>query len=233
MGLRGLADTHQAQEAYGPALTAGLLLLAAYLMGAVPTSYLMGKGYGVDLRTKGSGNLGATNVYRVLGLLPAIAVLFVDLLKGFFPVWFFPQWDGRTGTWELAYGIAAIAGHVWPVYIRFRGGKGVATAAGTLLALAPVALTISFFVWMGTLLLTRTASVASLLAAALLPIMARGAAAPRSVVVYALLLAVLVVWTHRRNLVRLVRRQELQIHWTRRTGERRNDAPPQIREGDE
>ncbi len=197
-------------------MSAVLLLLAAYLMGAFPTSYLVGKAYRVDLREEGSGNLGATNVYRVLGLWPAIGVLAVDLLKGFAPVWFFPQWDGRTGAWELAYGIAAIAGHVWPVYTKFRGGKGVATAAGTLMALAPVAVTISFFVWIGTLLLTRTASVASLIAAVLIPIMARGAAAPRSVIFYALLLALLVVWTHRSNLVRLVRRQELQIHWNRR-----------------
>ncbi len=197
-------------------MSAILLVLAAYLMGAFPTSYLVGRAYRVDLRQEGSGNLGATNVYRVLGFTPAVLVLTVDLMKGFVPVWFFPQWDGQTGAWELVYGIAAITGHVFPIYTKFRGGKGVATAAGTLLALAPVALAISFFVWVGTLLLTRTASVASLLAAILIPIMARGSAASRSVVFYCLLLAATVVWTHRSNIVRLARRQELQIAWNRK-----------------
>lgn len=194
-------------------MTAVLLVLAAYLIGAFPTSYLIGRWYGVDLRNEGSGNLGGTNVYRVLGILPALTVLAVDLLKGFAPVWFFPVWDGRADTWDLAYGIAAIIGHVWPVYTRFRGGKGVATAAGTLLAVAPVAVTIAMFVWLGTLLLTRIASLASLLAATLIPLLANGADAPRPVVLYALLLALLVWWTHRSNLARLARREELRIRF--------------------
>lgn len=194
-------------------MTAVLLVLAAYLIGAFPTSYLIGRWYGVDLRNEGSGNLGGTNVYRVLGILPALTVLAVDLLKGFAPVWFFPVWDGRADTWDLAYGFAAIIGHVWPVYTRFRGGKGVATAAGTLLAVAPVAVTIAMFVWLGTLLLTRIASLASLLAATLIPLLANGADAPRPVVLYALLLALLVWWTHRSNLARLARREELRIRF--------------------
>lgn len=206
-------------------MSAVLLILAAYLIGAFPTSYLMGKWQGVDLREEGSGNLGATNVYRVLGFLPAVTVLTIDLLKGFIPVWFFPQWDGRSGTWVLGYGIAAIAGHVWPLYTKFRGGKGVATAAGTLLGVAPVAVTIAVFVWIGTLLLTRTASVASLIAATLIPVLANGAAAPRPVVLYAIFLGLLVWWTHRSNVVRIVQRQELQIHFKRRP--ERREPPPE------
>ncbi|MCG8467300.1 MAG: glycerol-3-phosphate 1-O-acyltransferase PlsY [Gemmatimonadetes bacterium] len=205
-----------------------LLLLAAYLIGAFPTSYLGGRMKGLDLREEGSGNLGATNVYRVMGLFPALVVLFVDLTKGFIPVWFFPQWDGRAGAWDLAYGVAAIAGHVWPVYTKFHGGKGVATAGGTVLALAPVAMTIAFFVWIGSLLLTRTASIASLFAAIVVPIMARGAGAPRAVVTYCLLLAVIVWWTHRWNLVRLVRREELQIRFRAdRSETTSSDAKPE------
>ena len=196
-------------------MTAPLLTLFAYLMGAFPTSYLVGRLYGYDLRREGSGNLGSTNVYRILGFFPAVVVLLVDLLKGFLPVWFFPLWDGRTGAWALAYGLAAITGHVWPVYTRFKGGKGVATAAGTMAALAPVAVTVAFSVWVMTVILTRTASVASLVSASLVPIMARASAAPRSVVSYAILLAVTVWWTHRANLARIVRREELQIDWRR------------------
>ncbi len=192
-----------------------LLIVAAYLIGAFPTSYLVGRWHGIDLREHGSGNLGATNVYRVLGFVPALVVLAVDLLKGFAPVWFFPQWDGHAATWELAYGFVAILGHVFPVYTGFRGGKGVATAAGTLLALAPVAVATAAFVWIGTLLLTRFASLASLISATLIPLLARSAEAPRSVVLYALVLAALVWWTHRTNLVRLARREELQVELRR------------------
>ncbi|MXW68235.1 MAG: glycerol-3-phosphate acyltransferase, partial [Gemmatimonadales bacterium] len=115
----------------------------------------------------------------------------------------------------LAYGLAAISGHVWPVYTKFKGGKGVATAAGTMAALVPVAVIVAFSVWVVTVVLTRTASMASLLSAALVPIMARGSAAPRSVVFYALLLAITVWWTHRSNLVRIVRREEFQVDWRR------------------
>lgn len=199
-------------------MTHVLLIVAAYLVGAFPTSFLIGKWHGVDLDKEGSGNFGATNVYRVLGFLPALTVVSIDLLKGFAPVWFFPQWDGRVGAWELAYGAAAILGHCWPVYTKFRGGKGVATAAGTLLAVAPVALVIALFVWVGTLLLTRIASLASLISATLIPLLARGAEAPAPIVLYALCLAALVWWTHRDNLVRLAQRKELRIRFGKHRG---------------
>jgi glycerol-3-phosphate acyltransferase PlsY len=206
-------------------MNAYLLLVAAYLLGATPTSHLMGRLYGVDLGREGSGNLGGTNVYRVIGFKPAIAVLTIDLFKGLIPVWFFPLWDGRAGAWELAYGMAAIAGHVWPVYTRFRGGKGVATAAGTLAALAPVAALISAFVWVGTLLLTRMASLASLIAATLIAPLARASAAPTHTVLYALLLAAIVWWTHRHNVARLIRREELKIELRPARGGARPGAP--------
>lgn len=208
-------------------MTAPLLTLSAYLVGALPTSYLVGRAYGYDLRREGSGNLGSTNAYRILGFFPAVAVLVVDLAKGFVPVWLFPLWDGRSGAWALAYGLAAITGHVWPVYTKFKGGKGVATAAGTMAALAPVAVAVAFMVWVVTVALTRTASVASLVSAAIVPIMARASAAPRTVISYALIIAVSVWWTHRANLARIIRREELQIDW------RRGRARPRRGRGDE
>lgn len=192
-------------------MLAWALVVVAYLIGAFPTGHLVGRRAGVDLRRAGSGNPGGTNAYRVLGARAGALVLLVDLLKGFGPVWFFPQWEARPETWALAYGGAAIAGHIWPVYTGFRGGKGVATAAGTLLALAPVAALIASLVWLGTLLLTRLASLASLLAATLVPLLARGAAAPSHVVLYSLLLAAIVWWTHRQNVWRLVRGEEPRI----------------------
>ena len=208
-------------------MTAPLLTLSAYLVGALPTSYLVGRAYGYDLRREGSGNLGSTNAYRILGFFPAVAVLVVDLAKGFVPVWLFPLWDGRSGAWALAYGLAAITGHVWPVYTKFKGGKGVATAAGTMAALAPVAVAVAFMVWVVTVALTRTASVASLVSATIVPIMARASAAPRTVISYALIIAVSVWWTHRANLARIIRREELQIDW------RRGRARPRRGRGDE
>ena len=108
-----------------------LLLAAAYLTGAFPTSYVVGRMRGIDLRQHGSGNLGATNAYRVLGWRAAIPIFIVDIAKGWFPTFAFPLWDGSPQwEWALAYGAAAILGHVFPVYVRFRGGKGVATSAG-------------------------------------------------------------------------------------------------------
>ena len=204
-------------------MTLALFLIGAYLIGAIPTGYLVGRWYKLDLREEGSGNLGSTNVYRVVGFIPSVVVLFVDLLKGFLPVWFFPQWDSHTGPWAFAYGLAATLGHVWPIYTRFRGGRGVATAGGTLIALAPVAVSIAFFIWLGTVLLTRTASLGSLLAATTIPIITwRVDPGSQSVVIYALLIATLVWWTHRANIGRLLRREEIKIHWNRRFTPRTN-----------
>jgi len=188
-----------------------LLLGASYLIGALPTSYIVGRAFGVDLRKEGSGNLGSSNVLRVLGISPALVVLPLDILKGFLPVWYFPQWDGAVGHWGFAYGLAAIAGHIWSIYVGFRGGKGVAAAAGALLALAPLAAVTGLLVWVGMLLITRIASVASLVAATTVPFVAYMAEAPGYTVLFATGLAVLVWWTHRDNIRRLAQREELNL----------------------
>lgn len=187
-------------------------LLGAYLFGAFPTSYLYGRLRGRDLRELGSGNLGATNVYRFLGARGAVLVVVVDLAKGFIPTWFFPLWDGASSPdWALAYGFLAIAGHVWSVFTGFSGGKGVATAAGALLALAPVAVLVGAMVWMGLALITRFASLASLTAATVVPVVAYVGAAPGTTVLFAVTLAGIVWITHRENLARLLRREELRL----------------------
>ena len=114
------------------------LLALSYLLGATPTSYWMGRAFhGLDLREHGSGNLGATNVFRILGPKWALPVVAVDVAKGFVPVWFFPSMvDGGLG-WTLAFGGAAIVGHIYSLWVGFKGGKGIATSAGVFLALAP------------------------------------------------------------------------------------------------
>jgi len=181
-----------------------LLLLASYLAGSIPSSWLAGRLAGVDLTRRGSGNLGGTNVYRVLGWKAAVPVVIVDIGKGFVPTWFFPAWDHHpASSLALAYGLCAIAGHLWSVFTRFRGGKGVATSGGVLLALAPLALLLGGLVWAGIVLLTRTVSVASLTAATAIPVIAWLSDAAPTTVAYAVGIAILVWFTHRDNLARL------------------------------
>lgn len=181
------------------------LILAAYLLGSVPSSYLAGRARGVDLREHGSGNLGATNAYRVLGAGAAVPVLLADLAKGFLPVALFPGWDGSGDpSLAIAYGVAAIAGHVWPVWLGFRGGKGVATGAGVLVALAPMTSFIAVLVWIAIVALTRFVSAASIATATLVPLVAWLMRAPRSTVVFCAAVAAFVWWTHRANVQRLM-----------------------------
>lgn len=187
-----------------------LFTIAAYLLGSIPFGYAAGRLARVDLRITGSGNTGATNVYRSLGLWWAAPVILLDVLKGFLPVWLFPMWDGTARSHlAIVYGIAAVAGHVWSVFLRLRGGKGVATAAGVMLALAPIAATIAMLLWVGLVLITGFVSVASLVAATLVPVLAYFEDAPIETIAFSLGIATFVWWTHRSNLVRLVRGEEL------------------------
>ena len=183
--------------------------LLAYLVGSIPTAWLVGRAFGIDLREKGSGNLGGTNAYRVLGARGGLPVIVVDITKGYVPAAFFPQWDGSgVGELALAYGLLAIVGHVWPVWLKFRGGKGVATGAGVLIALAPFAALVATLVWIGMVALTRTVSVASLAAATVVPVAAAITDAPWSTTLFCASVALFVWWTHRSNLVRIARGEE-------------------------
>lgn len=193
-------------------MTVALLLVASYLLGSAPSSWLAGRAAGVDLTERGSGNLGGTNVFRVLGWRYAVPVVVADVGKGFVPAWLFPVWDGAGAPQlALAYGLAAIAGHVWSVFLRFEGGKGVATSGGVLLALAPVAVAVGAMVWVGLVSLTRTVSVASLAAATCLPVLAWLLDAPGETVGFTAALALFVWWTHRENVGRLARGEELRF----------------------
>ena len=191
-------------------------LVVAYLLGSVPAALIAGRWLkGIDLREHGSGNLGATNVYRVLGAGAAAAVLAFDIAKGVVPVLCFPQW--ATGPaqpwWPIAFGVAAIVGHIRPIYLGGRGGgKGVATATGVFIALAPMPMVLAIGVWIAVLALTKYVSLASVTAALSLPVAVaiwngpRGALLPGEAAV-----ALFVVWTHRANLSRLSRGIESRI----------------------
>jgi glycerol-3-phosphate acyltransferase PlsY len=177
----------------------------AYLIGSFPTSYLIGRIRGIDLREHGSRNLGTTNTFRVLGAWSAIPVLVVDVLKGLGPALWFVTWDGAGDTrLAVVYGLAAIIGHVWSVFLGFRGGKGIATGAGVLLALAPVTTIIAVLIWIGIVSLTRIVSAASLAAASVVPFLAWLMDQPRHTVTFCFVVACFVWWTHRDNLRRLL-----------------------------
>lgn len=181
------------------------LLLLAYLIGAIPTSWLVARLVrGIDLREHGSGNLGATNAYRVLGWRPALPIFVVDIAKGWFPTAVFPLYDGRPAPeWALAFGAAAIIGHVWSVWVGFRGGKGVATSAGALLALAPAAVGIGFAVWAIIVFGTGYVSLGSIIVAALVPLLVAVLQGPGPVLWLTVGLAAFVIWAHRGNIRRL------------------------------
>ena len=151
-----------------------LLLVVAYALGGFPSAYLAGRATRhIDLRQHGSGNLGATNVYRVLGAKVATVVLALDVAKGFVPAFVFPRWTaaGASPHWALAYGLAAIAGHVRTPFLLWKsGGKGVATAAGVFLALAPVSTRIAGGAWALVLAVSGYVSLASLTAAVALAV---------------------------------------------------------------
>ncbi len=206
--------------------------VASYLLGSIPFSYLAGKLLsGIDLREHGSGNLGATNTYRILGFRVALTVGILDTVKGFLPVLLFPNLSlslshtqippTLLGTDTLIvikmfFGFCAIAGHLWTVFLGFRGGKGVTTAFGVFLAIAPLASSTSFATWIAVLWLTETVSVASITTAALFPVylyLFRGDILGTELLlfIFAIVIAVLVIIRHRSNIARLLKGEEKHI----------------------
>jgi glycerol-3-phosphate acyltransferase PlsY len=188
-------------------------VLISYLAGSIPSAYIAGKLRGIDLRKHGSGNLGATNVVRVLGVKTGVVVFLADFLKGFLPVFFLPIYAEtlRPELWALVYGVAAIFGHVKPIFLLGKGGgKGVATASGVFTALAPVPMLIAQAVWIAVFYFSRYVSLASLVGAAVLPVAILGwYRDPRSpVFVASVIIAAFVFWTHRANIGRLRRGEE-------------------------
>ncbi|MGH7510453.1 MAG: glycerol-3-phosphate 1-O-acyltransferase PlsY [Gemmatimonadales bacterium] len=201
---------------------AALWLLASYLLGAVPTSHLLSRLVaGIDLRQHGSGNLGATNLYRVLGWKYAIPAGVADIAKGAVPVLVFAPQVSDSQLFALACGVAAIVGHVFSVFVGFKGGKGVATAAGVMLGLTPLALAVSAVVWTSIVLLTGYVSLASIAAAAVLPVavyLLEGSVSPELLWIDVAVAAGVIV-LHRHNIQRLLKGTE------NRFGRRATSAP--------
>jgi glycerol-3-phosphate acyltransferase PlsY len=192
-------------------------LIGSYILGSIPAAYLAGRARGIDLRKHGSGNLGATNVIRVLGARIGLLVFAFDMLKGAVPVVFFPRWVSLDVMpmhdpliFAILCGVCAIAGHTRPVFLGLgKGGKGVATAAGVFLALAPVQTLLVLAVFGVVLWSSGYVSLGSLTSATLLPVLLLLTVGARSpLFVISVFLAVFVFWTHRANIQRLRAGQE-------------------------
>lgn len=184
-------------------MAAAFLIVFAYLLGSVPTGFLMGYFSGVDVREAGSGNVGATNVARVVGKKQGLITLLVDVAKGLIPVFLCDQLGCSIAVRSLA-GLAAYLGHLYPIFLRFRGGKGVATALGVFLGLAPLgaaALVVVFCLVAGV---SRIVSLASLSAAAAAPIFLWLFSYSPYVVGLGLLMALGIIVRHRENIRRLL-----------------------------
>ena len=194
-----------------PALAAWLI--AAYLAGAAPAGYIITKLLkGFDIRKHGSGNPGATNVFRVVGAGAGAATLLFDFSKGFLPVFLAAKFfDNVTPLFLILTGLAAIAGHVWTVFLRFRGGKGVATGAGVFVALMPLPALYAACVFAAVLFATRYVSVSSMTAAATLPLWAFLHGEPLSLILFCALAAIIIIARHRSNITKLIAGTEGKI----------------------
>ncbi len=206
-------------------LLIGVELLIAYLIGSIPTSVWVGTiFYGIDIREHGSGNAGATNTIRVLGYKAGLPVMVFDVFKGWFAVQLATLLPD-TGIpaahliyLEMGLAVAAVLGHIFPVYVGFRGGKGVGTLAGVAIALYPLALLIAALVFAVTLAISRYVSLSSIIAAILFPfivIFITGQHNP-GMVILAVLVAIFVPVTHRRNIRRLARGEENRFDFRRK-----------------
>jgi glycerol-3-phosphate acyltransferase PlsY len=187
-----------------------IAVVAAYLVGSIPFAHLLSRRRGIDLRRVGSGNVGATNVLRTLGVRPAVVAMMLDVVKGTIAVLVAQRLTNGVAAPVMA-GLASMIGHVYPVWLRFRGGKGVATAAGAFAVLTPVAVAAAMGVFLLTVALTRFISVGSMAAALTLAGWAIASDAPAVVGIGAAIGAALVLVGHRANVLRLVAGTERRI----------------------
>ncbi|MCM8798744.1 MAG: glycerol-3-phosphate 1-O-acyltransferase PlsY [Candidatus Omnitrophica bacterium] len=193
-------------------------IVLAFLIGSFPTGYMVGKVLKrTDIRREGSGNIGATNVWRVVGKIPGIFVLFVDIFKGYLVVKYISPWEPISflSPFEesLVLGFLVILGHTFSIFLKFRGGKGVATATGVLFALEPKICALCFFIWTVIFLSFRYVSLASILTVVFLPLILLVLLRPFSYILFATLLALLISYKHLPNIRRLILQQEPKFHF--------------------
>jgi len=194
-------------------LKVALLVVISYLIGSIPFGFLLARLRGVDIRKQGSGNIGATNVWRNMGLLSGLLVLVLDALKGVFCVWLGCYFAG--GDVQLFTALAALAGHSWPVFLRFKGGKIIATALGVFLALDPLVTGLAALVWLVVVALFRFVSLGSILAMISLPVFmlvfSRPGESPGEIVMFSVIAAGIAIFKHLPNIKRLLSGTETKI----------------------
>ncbi|MCD5390782.1 glycerol-3-phosphate 1-O-acyltransferase PlsY [candidate division NPL-UPA2 bacterium] len=188
-------------------------VILSYLLGSIPTSFLLGRLRGVDLRRQGSGNVGATNAFRVLGPLPGVISLILDIGKGLVAITVLARICGPQPTnWiKILIGLAVIAGHNWTVFLKFKGGKGVATSSGVFLGLAPYAVLFSALLWLIVVPISRYVSLGSILAAISLPVFIWWTEKEITITLFGLLISLLVVIRHQANIKRLIKGEESKV----------------------
>lgn len=197
-----------------------LMLILSYLIGAIPNGYVIGKVFfKKDIREFGSGNTGATNSFRVLGKPAGFIVTFLDIFKGFitvfFPLWFSVHAQGPISTFfthGLIVGIFAIIGHVYPIYLKFKGGKAVATSTGVVLGVNPILLLILAVIFFGILYLTKYVSLSSIIAAISCVI---GSLIIHDYILFGMsaFVSIILIFRHRSNIVRIFKGEEPKIKW--------------------
>jgi len=191
-------------------------LILSYLIGSMPTAYIFGRLYkGIDIRQHGSGNVGATNVFRVLGKWPGTIVLILDIFKGFLVTVFVSSLLGLESAWQLmGLALAVVSGHNWTIFLQFKGGKGIATSLGVLIGLTvqiasirPVLL-LTLLTWIFSFLFTGFVSLSSILASTVLPIAMVLTSQPFEIICLGVIFSIFVVIRHRPNIKRLLSGQE-------------------------
>ena len=186
------------------------VILAAYLLGSIPFALILARRWGSDLRAVGSGNVGATNVMRASGVRAGVLVAILDMSKGAASVWLAGRMSDGAPL-PAAAGLAAIIGHIYPVWLRFRGGKGVATACGVFSILTPLAVPPALAIFAAAVWLTKYISLGSVLASMALPPIAYALGSPAPAVIAAAAAAAFIVFRHRSNHVRLLTGTERRV----------------------
>nr|MBU1328904.1 glycerol-3-phosphate 1-O-acyltransferase PlsY [Candidatus Omnitrophota bacterium] len=192
--------------------------VSAYVIGSIPTAYIFGKVLkGIDIREYGSGNAGATNVFRVIGKTPGMIVLIIDIIKGYIAATYLASGFmylapvTRPELYRILFGLCAIAGHNWTLFLKFKGGKGVATSAGVVIGLIPKIFWLGFLVWLITFFITGFVSLGSIIAIISIPIFTLAFGESVEIVIFMCLLCLIIVYKHKPNIRRLARGEEKKI----------------------
>jgi glycerol-3-phosphate acyltransferase PlsY len=188
-----------------------LLVIFAYLLGSIPTGLVLSKTLtGIDPRQGGSRNIGATNVMRTAGRALGTITLIGDIIKGFIPV-AIALWLGKEQTWVAGVGMAALLGHCFPIYLRFKGGKGVATALGIYLPLVPIAVVLDICVFVSAVVLGKIVSVGSLVAAVVMPLLIWLLGYPLPYLILSICVGAIIIYRHKENIKRLMAGMENKL----------------------